>query len=171
MADLCHELMTRLQQHDQTVLRGSDGAIHFNDLIEECRRKKFDDAPQWLLEDWISTLASGGGAKKKFNIAWIQTLPINSCTFEQFKDCVARQKADSERIYRVPLPRREREWIEFFVEKWITYRKNKPQKRKTSGLLHCSEPDGWWIWYGRNSTRFDETKDRTIQEYLETPSK
>ena len=65
----CYEVskaMTRLLRHDQTVLRGSDGAIHYSDVIEECRRKKFDDAPQWLLEDWISTLAKRGGAKKRF---------------------------------------------------------------------------------------------------------
>ena len=46
---------------------GSDGAIHYSDIIDECRKKKFDDASQWLLEDWISTLA------------------INSCTFDQSK--------------------------------------------------------------------------------------
>ena len=50
-------------RHDQSVLRGIDGAIHY-DIVEECRVKKFDDASQWLLEDWISTLAKGGGAKK-----------------------------------------------------------------------------------------------------------
>ena len=49
--------MTRLLRHDQSVFGGSDGAIHYSDIIEECRRKKFDSASQWLLEDWISTLA------------------------------------------------------------------------------------------------------------------
>ena len=47
---------------------------------EECRKQKFDDASQWLLEDWISTLAKGGGA------AWTLTLPSTSCTSEQFRD-------------------------------------------------------------------------------------
>ena len=58
--------ITRLLRHDQTVHRDIDGAIQYNDIIEECRKKKFDDASQWLLEDWISTLAKGGGAKKRF---------------------------------------------------------------------------------------------------------
>ena len=65
----CYEVskaMTRLLRHGQSVPRGSDGAIHYSDIIEECRKKKFDDASQWLLEDWISTLAKGGGAKKRF---------------------------------------------------------------------------------------------------------
>ena len=43
----------------------------------------------------------------------------------------------------------------------------KLEARKTSGLLHYSEPDGGRRWYRRNSTRFEETKDRSIQEYLE----
>ena len=34
--------------------------------MEECRRKRFDDASKWLLEDWIPKLAKGGGAKKRF---------------------------------------------------------------------------------------------------------
>ena len=45
----------------KSVPRGSDGAIHYSNIIEEC-----DDASQWLLEDWISKLAKGGGAKKRF---------------------------------------------------------------------------------------------------------
>ena len=32
----------------------------------KCRKKKFDDASQWLFEDWISTLAKGGEAKQIF---------------------------------------------------------------------------------------------------------
>ena len=58
--------MTRLLRHDQSVPRGRDGAIHYSDIIEECRKKKFDDASQWSLEHWISTLAKRGGAKKRF---------------------------------------------------------------------------------------------------------
>ena len=65
----CHQMskaMIQLLRHDQSVPRGSDGAIHHSDIIEECRRKKFDDASQWFLEDWISPLAKGGGAQNKF---------------------------------------------------------------------------------------------------------
>ena len=58
--------ITRLQRHDQSVHRGSDGAIHYSDIIEECRKQKFDDASQWSLEDEKSTLAKGRGAKKIF---------------------------------------------------------------------------------------------------------
>ena len=67
--DKCYEVskaITRLLRHDQSVHRGGDGAIHYSDIIDVCRKKKFDDASQWLLEDWISTLTQGGGAKKIF---------------------------------------------------------------------------------------------------------
>ena len=43
--------------HARIHARALSGADLKNcDIIEECR-KKFDDASQWLLEDWISTLA------------------------------------------------------------------------------------------------------------------
>ena len=47
------EAITRLLRHDQTVPRGSDGAIQYNDIVEECRKEKFDGASQWSLEDWM----------------------------------------------------------------------------------------------------------------------
>ena len=71
--------------NDQSVPRGSDGAIHYSDIIEECRNKKFVDASQWLLEDGISTLAEGRGAKKRFQYC-VNPNSSNACTFEQFKD-------------------------------------------------------------------------------------
>ena len=52
--------VTRLLRHDQTVSRGLEGAIQYNDIVE------FDGASQWPLEEWISKLAKGGGAKKRF---------------------------------------------------------------------------------------------------------
>ena len=58
--------MTRLLRHDRTVPREIDGAVLFDDVLEECRKKKFDGASQWSLNDWISILAGGGGAKKRF---------------------------------------------------------------------------------------------------------
>ena len=58
--------VTRLPRHDTQVLRELDGAIHYNDIVEECRKKNFDGAWQWSLGDWTSKLAKGGGAKKRF---------------------------------------------------------------------------------------------------------
>ena len=61
--------MTRSLRHDQTVLREIDGAVLFDAVLEECRKKKFDGALQWPLNDWISILTQGGGPRKGFNIA------------------------------------------------------------------------------------------------------
>ena len=36
--------VTRWLRHDQTVPRGLDGAIQYNDIVEECRKTKFNDA-------------------------------------------------------------------------------------------------------------------------------
>ena len=72
----------RLLRRDTTVLRGLDGAIHHNDIVEECREKKFNDAAQWPLEDWITKLAEGGGAKKRFQYCLdpklFQSIPVPS---------------------------------------------------------------------------------------------
>ena len=36
--------ITPLLRHSQKVPRGVDGAVHYDDLIEECRKKEFSDA-------------------------------------------------------------------------------------------------------------------------------
>ena len=58
--------MTGLLRHDQSVPQEDDGAVRFDDVLEEFKKKKFDGALQWSPEDWISTLARGGGPKKRF---------------------------------------------------------------------------------------------------------
>ena len=117
--------ITRLLRHDQTVPRGSEGAIQYSDIIEECR-KKFDGASQWPLEDWISTLAKGREAKKRFQYC---VNPNSSNQFLYFRAIQGhsgkaavdpawqRQCTVTERIHRVHLPRREREWVEFHNKK------------------------------------------------------
>ena len=57
--------VARLLRHDQKVPRETDGAVLFNDVLEECRKGKFDGASQWPLNDWIFIL-TGGRAKKRF---------------------------------------------------------------------------------------------------------
>ena len=41
--------VTRLLRHDTQVLRGLDGAIHYDDIIDESRRKEFINAPCWSI--------------------------------------------------------------------------------------------------------------------------
>ena len=108
--------------------------------------------------------------RKDINAAWIQTLPINSCTVEQFKD--SRDNAIDPALQdNVLLPKGFTEYI-YHVgnasELNFIPRNGLITGRKSIGSLHYSESDGWWKWYGRNSMRSDETKDRAMQEYLET---
>ena len=45
------------------------GAVTYEDIVEEFnkrRKKKFEVASQWSLNDWFSILAKGGAAKKRF---------------------------------------------------------------------------------------------------------
>ena len=62
------EAVTRLRRHDPTVPRLPYGAIQYNDIVEECGKKKFGDASQWSLEDWISNLAKRRRTKEKMSI-------------------------------------------------------------------------------------------------------
>ena len=124
------------------------------------------------LEDWISTLAKGGGgAKKRFQHCLnpnssnqlLYLRAIQGQSGENATDPeVARQCTVTERIYWVHLPRRERDWVEFHNGKWFNSMRN---KRKTSSILQYSESDGRRFWFGRNSMRSDETKDRATKNW------
>ena len=49
--------MIRLLRHDQNVPRETDGAVKYEDVVEEFNRRnkdKFEGAWQWSLNDWIS---------------------------------------------------------------------------------------------------------------------
>ena len=72
------EAMTRLLQHDRTVPRETVEAVLFDDVLEECRKKKFDGASQWSLNDWISILATRRSQQKVKDIQEIMLL-ILSC--------------------------------------------------------------------------------------------
>ena len=74
------KFITRLLRHSQKVHREEDGAVHYDQGIEECKIKQFGNteywsvemkkdfvhAPHWSIENWISVLAKGGGQKKRF---------------------------------------------------------------------------------------------------------
>ena len=60
--------------------REEDAGVHYDQIIDECKKKLSDDtgywsdemkkqfslAPRWSLEKWISVLEKGGGQKKRF---------------------------------------------------------------------------------------------------------
>ena len=149
----CYEVskaMTRLLRHDQSVPRGSDGAIHHSDIIEKCRRKKFDGTSQWSLEDWTSTLAKGGGAKKRFQYC------VNPNSSNQFLYLRAIQGHSGDNAIdpalqdNVLLPKGFTVYIHHVgnASEVNSIIRNglipggKSQERKTCGILHYSKSDG-----------------------------
>ena len=61
--------MIRLLRHDESVPREHDGAVRFDDLVEELKAK-FDCTSQWSVDARITFLAKGGGPKKRFQCCW-----------------------------------------------------------------------------------------------------
>ena len=59
------KFMIRLLRHDESVPREDDGAVRFDVLIENLK-KKFDGTSQLTFEALTTFLAKGGGPKRKF---------------------------------------------------------------------------------------------------------
>ena len=57
--------MIRSLRHDPSIPREGDGAVRFDDTMEEFK-VEFDGTSQWPINDWITCLAKGGGPKKRF---------------------------------------------------------------------------------------------------------
>ena len=55
----------RLLRHDQSVPPEDDGAVRFDEIMEEFKTK-FDGPSQWPTNDWMTCLAKGEGPKKRF---------------------------------------------------------------------------------------------------------
>ena len=76
--------------------RGDDGAVYYDQLIDEWKKKQSDktgywsdkmkkdfvNAPHWSIENGYQFWQKVEDRRKDFNIAWIQTMLINSCTFD-----------------------------------------------------------------------------------------
>ena len=57
--------MIRLLRHNPSISREHNGAVRFDDIMEEFKAN-FDATLQWPTNDWITFLAKGGGPKKRF---------------------------------------------------------------------------------------------------------
>ena len=125
----CYELakaITRLFRHDTQVLRGPDGAIHYDDIIEECRKKEyiieectkkeFINAPHWSIDKWISVLAKGGGEKKRFQYCLNPNSPRQFLYFRAIQGHSGRSIIDPPLQDNVLLPEGFTEYI-YHVEK------------------------------------------------------
>ena len=63
------KVMIRLLRHGTSIPREDDGAVRFDDFVEEFN-VKFVGTSEWTVDAWTTFLAKGGGQKKRgFNIA------------------------------------------------------------------------------------------------------
>ena len=74
------KFITQLLRQSRKVYREADGAVHYDQVFDECKNKQSDNigylsdemkkdfvnAPHWSIGKWTSFLAKGGGQKKRF---------------------------------------------------------------------------------------------------------
>ena len=150
--------MIRFLRHGSSIPQEDDGAVRFDDLMEEFKAK-FDGTSQWSINAWITFLARGGGPKKRFQHC------LNPNSSKHFLYFRAIQGHSGGNLVDLVLQDNVLLWDEIYS---IT----------RSGLIPGGESfkrnrqsDGRRSKNGRSSIRFRQTKDRTIQKYLETSSK
>ena len=124
------KFITRLLRHSQKVHREDDGAVHYDQVVDECKKnnstntgywsvemkKDFVNAPHWSIEKWISVLAEGGGQKKRFQYClnpnylhpFLYPLSISRRFMKYKQSCMAWQCIVTRRFYRVCLARRNK---------------------------------------------------------------
>ena len=91
--------MIRLLRHDQNIPRETDGAVKYEDIVEEfIKKENFQCASQWSLNDWISFLAKGGGAKKRFQYC-MDLLNDKECIARLKKCCTKRVNRNMENTH------------------------------------------------------------------------
>ena len=83
------KFITRLLRHSQKGYREGDGAVHYDQVMDECKKKLLDNtgywsdemkkdsvnAPHWWIEKLVSVLAKGGGQKKRCQYCLNQNYP------------------------------------------------------------------------------------------------
>ena len=104
-------------RHDQNFHRETDGAVRYEDIVEEFNKRKrtnFEGASQWSLNDWISILEKEGRAKRGFqyclnpnssrHISYFRAIQEHSggiAIDPEVQDAVLLPKGFTEYIYHV----------------------------------------------------------------------
>ena len=79
----------------QKVYREADGAVHYDQVIDECKKRQSDNtgywsdetkkdfvnASHWSLDKWISVLPKGEGQKKRFQYCLNPNYPLKLKNF------------------------------------------------------------------------------------------
>ena len=152
-------VLRRIKSNDQIadVFSGNRRSNQISSIVEEFnkrRRNNFDGASQWSLNDWISILAKGGGAKKRFQYCLTPNSSRHILYFRAIQwhsGSIALEilSCKTMHCYRKGLPN-----TSTTSGVWT-----KSQTRKTIRVLHDSEPNGRWKLCGGNFMRLDKPKD------------
>ena len=172
--------MTRLPRHDRTVPRESDGAVLFDDVLEECRKKKFYRASQWPLNDWISILGKRRRSQEKVSTL----LESNSSSHFLYLRAIQGHSGDN----AIDLELQDTVLLPEGLNEYIYHVGNVSEMESiiSSGLI----PGGRSLKRGRqfvffttvnpmdddngmvrDSMRLDQANDRSIQKHLFSSSK
>ena len=161
-------------RHDSSILREDDGAVRFDDFMEEFKAK-FDSTSQESVNAWITLLAKGGRPKKRFQCC---LNPNSSKYFLCFREIQGHSGGKSrwsfvhcntmyccrmtpaECIYHIG----KCKCIVLKNQKWIDPRRRKSQRWQAICVFPVHPMvDNQSI--ERSPKRFGQTKDRTIQKY------
>ena len=120
------KFITRLLRHSQEVYREADGAVHYDQVIDECKKKQsnntgywsdemkkqFVNAPHWSIYKWISVLEKRWRMQEMVSILLESELSSsilvpssNPRTFRKYNQSrIARQCTVTEEFYRMCFP-------------------------------------------------------------------
>ena len=105
-----------------------------------------------------------------------QSIPVPSSNSRTFRrqccwSCIARQCIVTERIYRVHLPRWEREWIEFCCKKLNYFQEEQAsrEENKRSSPLQWTWLKTYRAWEKLHAI-LQKPRIESYKEYLDTPS-
>ena len=79
------KFMMRLVRHEEYIPGEDDGAVRFDDLIEEFK-VKFVGTSEWTVDGGENCLAKGGGGRQRFQHCLNPIRPNISCISEQSRD-------------------------------------------------------------------------------------
>ena len=138
-------------------------------------RQSFDGTSQWPINDWITSLAKGGGPKKRFQCCFnpnsskhflfsraIQGHSGGNLVDPALQDNVLLLEDFTEYIYHVGNVSE----IHSIIRNGFIPRGRSLKKGQAIRVFDCSEPDGRRSNYGRNSMRLGQAKDRSIHIFL-----
>ena len=165
--------MTRLLRHDQKSLGKFTEQFHLSTYWKSAGRRSSMVLRNGQLKIEYQLWQKEEEPKKRFLYCLNPNSPSHFLYLRAIQDIqeIMLLILSCKRIYWVHPPRREREWNKFHNQKWFDSWRTKSQQRKAICVLHLTNPMEDDNGVGGDSMRLDQAKDRSIQKYLESPSK